>query len=292
MSRKALPSSVARWGAWLFVVGLLPSLFGCARTHRLYDGPRRPAGEIAVLKNDASTWVRAIDGQDVPADKPDDFGSVVYELPPGEHRLEVIYHWAETTTSGQYTYRNSSKALNLWTLRHAFEAGKTYRLGFMMEGGGVWPLLIDGTGGKGEIVAYPELYPRPPTPPAAGEGTTLAGQGLLESQGQKYTATGRRIYLLRDTPEARDLLSGGASRRRLTGSGKVVRECRGYGLGYFEFRDVEPGAYLIYWGLTTDNYAVSPVIVRPGDGVIDGIRCDNPRGEQTGPPPTVKSMSV
>ena len=225
----------------LAVLLALLAVAGCQRVHRLYDGPKRPAAEIAHLRNTGDVWARVIDGEIVPHDKPDDLGSVTYELAPGPHRIEAKYHFAQTSHHGNYVSYSSSEAYNMWSLYHDFEAGERYRLSRNDIKGGDEAYLPVLRNSAGEIVAETDRTRRPTTP--SHRGTTLAGVAFDD----QYTATGRPIYLLRDGTVTRGLLRHSRDPRdRFEDADVLQAVVYGYGVGFFEFLDVPPGDYVVW----------------------------------------------
>ena len=246
------------------------ALLGCGQTQRLYDGPKRDADEVAVLRNGETVFVRYVDGREVAVEE----GATSwlgrdYHLLPGRHRVEVLEETASVSGSpltGSTIYQ--TRAYNLWTLRHDFKGGERYELGshtVLVPDAARPPgnspetlslVALFEMDGK-EPVALPVLAPDPPRDPPRGR--TLAGQAANE----RYTATGRLVFLVRDTPAARawakkPRMAERAARdlKRMLPPGEFAeaREVVGYGLGYFEFPDVPPGEWLVCFPVPGDVF--------------------------------------
>ena len=237
----------------LLAVALVASGCGPDKPFKAYVGPDRPLSEIAVVKRGRHTYAHALDGKTL---QPSPTGDL--HLPPGPHRLEVGI--AKPLPNG------TEYSVNYFTLRHDFEAGKTYR----------YDGRIMNVPGKGMSNDYAEVqlveepgeiflakadfnFIEPPVP-AADEGATIYGQAVSPDG---MNATGRNVYLCHDTPQLRrwlrkqrglwgrtfpDGLKGSQQRRM------IADVQAGYGQGFFDFQDVPPGKYLLIFSGILRNY--------------------------------------
>lgn len=85
-------------------------LTGCFRTVRFYDGPARPASQVARIKDSPSVAVTEVDGKGFMWLGPD-----IVEVEPGLRRITIAY-------IGPYT------SADPYTARFMAEAGHLYQL--------------------------------------------------------------------------------------------------------------------------------------------------------------------
>ena len=276
---------------------------GRATTYRLYDGPDRPEGRIAVVSDTDLVQIFRIDGRPAGSDpygwpSTSDYVGIPhlprddFHLEPGPHTLTVRVHSVEVGFEQAALHRG----LNAWTIRHDFEAGRRY--GFGVEEVGLadlragQPVLVEYDGGE-HLVARPDVAEQRLLPPETGEGAVVVGQGVArkgtnaEAIVGELNATGSILLLLLDPgPDAGRVSNTIADTRRALRRDKSlpkgVRQTVGYGLGFFEFRDVPPGDHLVVWladDPNIDGVELAPdraarVRVTLDDAVIDGVRVD------------------
>jgi hypothetical protein len=209
---------------------------GCQHRIKLYPGPNRDVSQIARVHNSSEIMVNAVDHQDIGPKlkfwQPETaYADFILELEPGDHRLTVSMNYVvpesgywTTDAWGHSTYVVTSPAhvaqasANKMTLRHRFEAGKSY--GFLVRStqgprlgpgpgvgstiGGTWePLLVEE--GSTTVLATPEIdLPSTIVPPASGQaGALVTGVAqVAQEDGRIYSATGEQVSLL---PDGRDV---------------------------------------------------------------------------------------
>ena len=231
--------NLSRIAVLALVALLVAGAAGCGGATRMYDGPKLSKEQRVRLRASDAARVRVIDGEEVSVGG---IGYRTFELRPGPHRIEAqynsSYHAGPNTTVTETGY-------NYWTLDHDFEPGRTYevREASISSLGNVVVLAERDEKGDLREVARPTLAPAEPDPPAGGEGSVVIG---VAGTGQ-FNATGRPVYLLPDTPEVRAWAAEGVGtksaesklkRRVPNAQRKRAQRQLGYGLGYFEFRDV------------------------------------------------------
>lgn len=163
----------------------------------------------------------------------------------------------------------------------------------------------------------PEVVPRPVEPPGPDENAVVIGQGVdlaprddgsratnfgwgssAPTGGPTFTATGQLITLCEDTPQNRQSLVDVANRessQRPKGNQLTTgytQTTRGYGLGFFEFRDVPAGNYLVYWRTFNVDIYVGRVRVEEGDTVVGPVHAVLPAQEIENAPHTRSEQFV
>ena len=264
------------------------ALAGCGSsggTIKLYDGPDRPDGEIATLRDAKLVQVIAIDGKPVGSSgggmfAPQYVGMTllprdVFKLPPGDRRIEARMHGEP---DGDDVLLDG---YNTWTFRHDLQPGRVYS--FVLEessagdlSGGI-PAMVELNDAAAErtrrgdddpaatrrarkgdwraddvaLTLRPVLTRQIPEPPSAGEGSVVAGRANV---GPMHAA-GKPVHLVPLVEENTRYF------RRLRDEARPIdppagsRTTTGEGIGFFAFRDVPPGNYAIVWqgplGVTT-----------------------------------------
>ena len=239
------------------------------------DGTRGlPDNRVATVTEGEGIGALAIDdGELLPAETHPGRGDTL-RLLPGDRRLIVDFE----EDAGEYW----SYSINGFSLRHALQPGRRYRLSAVRQSVGdsevVTPVLVEETAGDDgrlvlEPVAGPELTAGPiDVRPPVGGATVRGFAGVALVDGPDLTGTGRRVVLL----PIGDAAGRAALEEWLLETGKRAgdtppgwerrRETIGYGLGQFQFRDVPLGRYaalFVPFGVSEDYVsAAGPVLAR------------------------------
>ena len=81
------------------LVFLTPFIFSCATTNRAYEGPKRPVTEIAQISHDPGIEILRIDNYEAPKV----VKNFIWEVPPGDHKIYVIYYTNQQKPVSSYT---------------------------------------------------------------------------------------------------------------------------------------------------------------------------------------------
>ena len=140
----------APWLSGALVIGLgLANVHCGARRIQAYEGAKRPASELAVLRSHRNLvrWVmiEGIDGRPVPSGK---MRAQEISLTPGSHTVSVSLAEGDTQSTSNATVAFSA------------EAGRRYRVHGESVKEGFWKELQKNTvGGRGHWVAWIEEEP-------------------------------------------------------------------------------------------------------------------------------------
>ncbi len=289
----------------------------------LYAGGPRPRAEVAALRETSHVEVVAVDGKYVDntigsyglldADPTAGYRPTkqMYYLLPGPHRIEARFHMVQRDGdwirvwkgNNAFTYHVEAKAGRVYSF--AVETADGQRLGLSYEDKG-WalsgpsavPVVLEaGVGEANRVVARADAKRRPA--PASSEGlTTIAGSAFAGG----ISATGLKVWLIPEGDIPRAWITRMSTRHGAyddySGSPQGWRWTIGYGLGHFEFADVAPGDYLLYWQAPGDEKGNGPhgaarVRVEPGDGFIENVFVNDLVSSLSSPdqPPEFRSRS-
>jgi hypothetical protein len=292
--------------SWIAGLSLLVLSCGCANTQRLYEGNPLPATQVARVHNSNNVYVTAVDGAEL---KPG-YANTCFELLPGEHRLVVMYYKVTgVERQGDYIVTHSVHGNNQQTLRAPFEAGKEYEFAVETQDNGnpraeqgdslgLWkPMLVEKGGSK--IIATPEIAPPPPMPRRAvatasptsrpagthsSSGTSVVGVARQAfADGMVLTAAGRDVLLIPRTIQNEDWFEQRIVRAGMKAYQPIGRDrdevlarggryVLGYGTGQFEFTDVPPGNYIVFFQIVGKDVTWYPrayVSVRAGQEQVN-----------------------
>jgi len=287
---------------------ILAATVGCQHRIKLYPGPKRDVSAIARVHNSAEIMVNAVDDQAIqsklkfwqPATA---YAGFVLELEPGEHRLTVSMnyvspesgHWiTDAYGNGMYVVDSPAQVVQLsankMTLRHHFEAGKSYCFLMRTTKGprsgpgpgvgsaidGTWePLLVEE--GSTTVLATPEtnLPPMVLPPASSSGGNVVTGIAQIpQADGRIYTATGEQVSLLPAVPAVRIWLEktnkfnhsfwAWSAPKLPAELRKQVRTTRPIAQGHYSFTDVPPGDYVVLY-ICGKTLAIADVRVGPND---------------------------
>lgn len=271
----------ARTVRLLSAAALVAVSCGCgAKTIRAYEGDPLPPERAVRIRSGSSITFSAVDGRPI-GDFDHSFDlfrysdRVLLELTPGPHRLTVGYR----ATQGNVV----QYSVNDQTISHTFAPGD-YSFVVSKESLGtssVWhPKLIDSKTKAPIVEAQPPG--RPDAPSASKPGTaTVTGVAIVGVQ----LAAGQRVALIARNKRTDEWAAAWLAWNKRQAAkvnhfdippldpGELkspVRSTVGYGVGYFEFKDVPPGEYYAVFK-TYVGLGYQPVTVKPSDRLVERV---------------------
>lgn len=151
----------------LLFASVLLSCFACGLIppKRLYNGPERPAAEIAIVRPDTGVFATFFTlTKEGNRELPEELGKIdngrTFSLLPGDYKAMVTYDRKERAYSHKHkkTIVKSEKySVTPGFMKFTVEAGRTYRLKIQDTGYKKWrPELVDSSG---SVVSTPtKLY--------------------------------------------------------------------------------------------------------------------------------------
>lgn len=268
----------------ILVTGILGG--GCAKSHyQAYEGTQLTAEQVARVHCREAQVIR-VDSVDMRKQNsvlnfyasPEPLRDIQIDVTPGVHRISLRYRRIE----GGVVHCSP----NQFSILYDFKANQDYAFAISEDNQGrmtLWsPELIDKQ--TKTVLAKHETKPLPAKNSKAGTATI---RGIAVERGA--TATGNDVFLIQKNDRTQRWVDGEIAYWNrepgffsdLSGLGhtdppevkKPLQTTVGYGMGFFEFLDVPPGDYFIYFSSNTEmTFSVAAVTIRPGEKLVDNVK--------------------